>query len=118
MTRDEVRALILSYPETRDATSYGEPSFHAGGKFLTWFRPKLDDSIVVHLDSLDERDFLLEADPAAFHITEHYRNHPIVLARLAQIDPGWLASRLARRWRAVVPKRLSRAHARIPGEDG
>ena len=56
MTVDEVRALILSFPGVEDAVSYGEPSFKVGGKFFTWLRPRLDDSIVVHLDKLDERE--------------------------------------------------------------
>jgi hypothetical protein len=116
MTRDEARALILSFPEATDAVSYGQPSFHVAGKFFTWFRPELDDSVVVHLDSLDERELLMEMDPTTFHFTDHYRDHPIVLARLATVDPRWLAAMLAGRWRKVAPKRLSRAHHTLPGE--
>lgn len=66
MTHDDVRALLLSFPGVEDGVSYGEPSFKVAGKFFTWMRPALDDSIVVHLDNLDERELLIEMDPATF----------------------------------------------------
>lgn len=113
MTRDEVEALILSFPEVEPSTSYGEPSFKVAGKFFTWLRPHLDDSVVVHLASRDERELLIEMDPETFHFTNHYRDYPIVLARLASVDPDWLRSTLGRRWRHAAPKRLSEAHPEI-----
>ena len=69
MTRDEVEALILSFPEVERSTSYGEPSFKVQGKFFAWLLPQLDDSVAVQLDSLDEQELLIEADPATFHFT-------------------------------------------------
>ena len=114
MTHDEVRALILSFPGTEDAVTHGEPSFKVAGKFLTWLRPRLDDSVVVHLDSLDERELLIEMDPGTFHFTAHYRDHPIVLARLATVDPAWLGAMLERRWTKVAPRRLVKARQANP----
>lgn len=110
MTHDEVRALLLSFPGVEDGVSYGEPSFKVAGKFFTWLRPKLDDSIVVHLDNLDERELLIAMDPAAFLFIDHYRDYPIVLARIAAVDPVWLKAALEKRWRKVAPKRLVRAY--------
>ena len=116
MTKDEVEALILSFPEVERSTSYGEPSFKVQGKFFTWVRPHLHDSVVVHLTSLDERELLIEMDPDTFHFTDHYRDYPIVLARLASIDPGWLKTMLGRRWSHVAPKRLATAHPDVGAE--
>lgn len=113
MTVDEVRALILSFPGVEDGVSYGEPSFKVAGKFFTWLRPRLDDSVVVHLDSLDERDLLIEMDPKTFHFTDHYRDHPIVLARVASVDPAWLKTMLGRRWRKAAPRSLVKAHPEV-----
>ena len=109
MTHDEVRALLFSFPGVEDGVSYGEPSFKVAGKFFTWMRPALDDSIVVHLNTLDEREMLIEMDPATFHFTGHYRDYPIVLARLASVDPAWLRAALEKRWRKVAPKRMVKA---------
>ena len=110
MTPEDFKALVLSLPETVEGTSYGHPSFKACGKFLTRLRAE-DDSVVVYVDSLDQRDMLLEAEPDTFHITDHYRNYPIVLARLERVDPAWLKSALTRRWRVIVPAKVAKAHA-------
>ena len=99
MTYEDFKALVLSLPETAEGTSYGHPSFKTCGKFLTRLRSE-DDSVVVYVDSLDQRDMLIEAEPETFHITDHYRNYPIVLARLTAVDPVWMMSALSRRWRA------------------
>lgn len=116
MTKDEAEALILSFPEVERSTSYGEPSFKVQGKFFTWLRPHLDDSVVVHLTSLNERELLIEMNPETFHFTDHYRDYPIVLARLASVDPAWLRTMLARRWRHAAPRRLSKVHPEIGAE--
>ena len=108
MTREEIRALVLALPETEEGTAYGYPSFKAGGKFLTRVRDE-DDSIVVYVPSIDERDMLIEAEPATFHLTDHYRSYPIVLARIATVDPDWLQASLTRRWRRVVSKKSVKA---------
>lgn len=110
MTHDEVRALLLSFPGVEEGVSYGQPSYKAAGKFFTWMWPKAPEGcIVVHLDNRDERDLLVEMDPATFHVTEHHRDHPIVLALIASVDPTWLRAALERRWRRVAPRRMVKA---------
>jgi len=108
MTSAEISALILSFPETVPGTSYGYPSFKAAGKFFTRLRAE-DDSVVVYLDSIDQRDMLIEAEPQTFHFTDHYRNYPIILARIGSVSSGWLRSALEARWRRIVPRKVSKA---------
>ena len=115
MTRDDVEALILALPGTERGSAYGMPAFRTAGKFLTRIRDE-DHSVVVHLDSLDERDLLIEMDQATFFFTDHYRNHAMVLARLESVDPAWLGVMMARRWRKVAPKALQKQHPALPGE--
>lgn len=102
--------MVLALPGTEEGLSYGLPSFKAGGKFLTRIRDE-DDSLVVHVASVDERDMLIEAEPATFHVTDHYRGYPIVLARIATVDARWLEAMLMRRWRRNTPKRLQKSLA-------
>lgn len=109
MTFDELYALVLAFPETETGTSYGHPSFKAAGTFFTRLRAE-DDSVVVYVDSLDHRDMLMEVEPETFHITDHYRGYPIVLARLASVDADWLRGALEKRWLAIVPKRVAKAY--------
>jgi len=59
--------------------------------------------------SQDEREMLMEAEPATFHITPHYKDYPSVLARIATLHPGSLHNFLARRWRKIAPKKVVKA---------
>ena len=108
MTPDEVRALVLSFPETEEGTAYGHPAFKAFGKFLTRIRGE-DDSLVIVGVGFDEREMLMEAEPEIFHLTPHYQNYPSVLARLSRVDPGTVRGLLERRWRALAPKKFLKA---------
>lgn len=107
MTPAELDTLVLAFPATETGTTHGWPSFKAAGKFFTRLRSE-DDSVVVYVDSLDHRDMLMEAEPETFHITDHYRGYPIVLARLATVDPAWLCKALEKRWLKIVPKSVSK----------
>lgn len=100
--------LVLGFPETEYATSYGQPAYKAFGKFLTRLRAE-DDSVVLGQVSLDERDIICEADPETFHVTDHYRNYPYVLARLKRLDAKTLRGYLTRQWRHNAPKKWLKA---------
>ena len=104
-TRAQLRKIALSFPAASEGTSYGKPSFLVAGKFFTRLRDE-DGSLVLIVGSIDERDMLLESDPKLFHITNHYRNYPAVLARMSLLDPVRLRAMLERRWRAIAPKKL------------
>ena len=101
----ELRRIALSFPAASEGTSYGRPSFLVGGKFFTRLRSE-DDSLVLIVGSVDERDMMLESDPALFHVTEHYKDYPAVLARRTVIDTATLKGMLERRWRVIAPKKL------------
>ena len=52
---------------------------------------------------------LMEAEPATFHITPHYKDYPSVLARIGTLHPGSLYGLLERRWRKIAPKAAVKA---------
>jgi len=108
MTRDEFAAIVLSFPTAEAGTSYGEPSFKVRGKFFTRVRAE-DDSAVLQCVPHDERDLLIELEPATFHYTAHYKDYPIVLARLATLDPGQARSLLERQWRKMATRAMEKA---------
>jgi hypothetical protein len=109
MTWEDLRVIALSFPGVEEGTSYGTPAFKVNGKFLTRLRPE-DDSVVLVDVGFDEREMLMAAEPATFHITPHYDNYPSVLARLTSVDPGTLRNLFERRWRNVAPKKLVKAY--------
>ena len=107
ITKAQLKTIALSFPGAVEALSYGKPSFLIVKKFFTRWRDE-ENSIVLIVDSIDERDMLLEADPKTFFITDHYRNYPSVLARAAKLDATTLRGMLERRWRKIAPKKFVR----------
>jgi hypothetical protein len=105
MTAEEMDAIVMAFPMTERGVSYGRPSYKVNGKFFTRLRRE-DESMVIMEVSFDEREMLMEAEPATFHFTAHYKDYPCVLARIATLHPGSFKAFLERRWRKVAPKKL------------
>ena len=105
MTPDEMREIILSFPGAEEGESYGAPAYKVNGKFFTRLRRE-DQSVVLTGVSFDERDMLMEAEPATFHTTPHYKDYPSVLARIESLHPGSFRNFLDRKWREIAPKKL------------
>ncbi len=108
MTPKQFHTLVMSFPEVEEGLSYGRPSYKAFGKFFTRLRAE-DASAVIGEVGLDERELLCAADPETFHVTDHYRNYPYVLARIAAIEPKRLKLYLDRQWRKNAPKKWLKA---------
>ena len=108
VTEAQFKKIALGFPGALEKSSYGNPSIFIEKKFFTRLRSE-DDSIVLIVGSIDEREMMIESDPKTFHITEHYRNHPSVLVRIARIDAKTLRGMLERRWRAIAPRKLIKA---------
>jgi hypothetical protein len=109
MTPEAFRQVALSFPGVEEGTSYGQPAFLVNKKFLTRLRAQ-DDSVVLMDVWFDEREMLMEAEPATFHITPHYKDYPCVLARLVSLHPGSLRNFLERRWRKAAPRAAVKAY--------
>ena len=105
MTLDEMREIVLGFPGAVEGASYGQPSFLVNKKFFTRLRRE-DQSLVLLDVSHDEREMLIEAEPATFHFTAHYKDYPAVLARMSSLHPGSFRNFLDRRWRRIAPKKL------------
>jgi hypothetical protein len=100
-------ALGLELPGVTEGTSWGQPNLKAHGKLWVWWSPH-EDAPVFKVP-LEERDFLVEADPETFFFTDHYKSHQLVLVRPKQLDLEWAKANLIRVWRAQAPKRLLKA---------
>jgi hypothetical protein len=105
MTAAEMEAIILAFPGVEKGMSYGSPAYKVNGKFFT--RLRRDDASMVLMDvGFDEREMLMEAEPATFHLTAHYKDYPCVLARIETLHPGSFRNFLERRWRKIAPRKL------------
>jgi len=94
------RELLLDLPNVVEGRSYGMPSFLLNGRFLARFRDE-DTVLVLQLATISEREVLMELDPGAFFFTEHYRNYPAVLVRLAEVAAPLLTDVVTESWRHV-----------------
>jgi hypothetical protein len=79
------------------------PSYLVNGRFFARFRDQ-DTVLVLQLAAIGERDVLMQLDPTAFFFTEHYRNYPAVLVRLADVTPALLAEAVQEAWRHASAK--------------
>src|SRR5690242_12353248 len=58
LTKAQVRKIVLAFLGANESTSYGYPSYKIEKKFFTRLRSE-DNSLVLVVGSMDERDMLL-----------------------------------------------------------
>lgn len=105
MTWEEVCALAFALPGVEDGISYGTPALKVRGKLLARFRED-GETLVLFDVGFDEREALIDSRPDVFHFTDHYRDWPIVLARLPATAPDDVRGLIERSWRLRAPKRV------------
>jgi hypothetical protein len=106
-----VRRVVLALPGVEERKSYGTPALFVGKKLLV--RLKEDGAEIVLRMNLEEKAFLIEADPDTFYETDHYKGWPALLGRLALLDEATITTLVARQWRASASKTLQKAHPEI-----
>jgi hypothetical protein len=104
LTFADVHALATKLPGVEIGQSYGTPALKVKGKLMARLHDD-GETLVLRTTSVN-REYLLEAWPDAFYLTDHYRNYPWVLVRLSVIARARLAEVLEDAWELVAPKRL------------
>lgn len=103
-TWSTVCRIARRLPGVTEGTSYGTPALHVRKKFLA--RLKEDGESMAIKVAFDDRDVLLEMDPAAFYLTDHYRPYPAMLVRLKQVPVDLLKRIVEDAWRLQAPPSL------------
>jgi hypothetical protein len=103
VTFETVRRIALSLPNVEEGTAWGFPAFRTGGKMFLCFREDLD-SIVVRA-SFEQRDEMIEANPATYYTTDHHRGYPWVLAHLAKLNSDILPDLLRMALQSIPQKK-------------
>jgi len=106
VTYDLVRQMALQLPNVEEGTSYGTPALKVKGKLFVRLREE-DDAIVLRT-TFEQRDGLMADDPNTYYITDHYREYPWVLVRLAAVRPDVLAELLQIAHRTALTGKGSR----------
>lgn len=100
-------ALSLDLPEITLAHPWGHEALKAHGKMWCWW--SYYEEAAVFKAGFEEREMLMQADPATFFLHPHYQAHALVLVRAGWIDPAWARARLIQQWRDAAPKRWLKA---------
>ena len=109
VTEADVRRVALALPETVETPYHRLPAFRVRSKLFIRVH-ELPDALFVRCAGLEERNGLLEAEPAKFFITPHYDGYPGILVRLSQVDLDELTELVTEAWRLCAPKRLLAAY--------
>lgn len=105
--------LAKRFPGVELGTSYGTPALKVKGKFMARLRTEAEGWLAIRCEFL-LRDILLNAQPNVFHLTDHYRDHPMVLVDLKKIRKGALLDILEQGWRMSASKKLLREYEGRP----
>lgn len=108
MPFDEVLKLAGDLPGTVVITSYGTLALKVKAKRFA--RRWEDETTLVLKVPLVVREHLLSTSPDTFFITDHYRDYPWVLVRLALVRRKEMLQLLQESWRQVAPSRLVAAY--------
>ncbi|HMH28927.1 MAG TPA: MmcQ/YjbR family DNA-binding protein [Steroidobacteraceae bacterium] len=108
---DDIREIAHTLPGVVDGTSYGTPALKVGGKLIARLHQSMD-CMVLRSDLLD-REILMQSAPDAFFITDHYRDYPWILVRLAVVEKSALPDLIERAWRLVASKTLVKKHENV-----
>jgi len=112
---EQVNRIALALPEAEAATTHGAPGWRvAGGKFFAIFNDRhhgeAEIAVLVKTAGQDELSALVDADPEAWYRPAYYGASGWAGFVLNRADVDWeqVTDRLARSWRMVAPKRLTR----------
>jgi hypothetical protein len=106
ITHDDVRRIAAALPGAYERASYGDrPSWRTKDRMFTWIRDE-PEALVVWVDSDEEKQALIAAEPAKFSTTPHYDGQPIVLVDLAAVDAVEAEELITESWRLRAPRRL------------
>lgn len=117
-TAEQVRAIAMALPEAEDRSTAERLAFKVRGKGFAWSwlerstpkgprKPRLD--VLAVRCRAEEKDLILESDPAVYFTEPHYHGFPAVLVRLDATAQADLAALLAAAWRCQAPKALLKA---------
>ena len=82
-----VEAIGRTLPDVEVTTSWGQPTLKVRGRMFVCIashKSAEPNSLVVMMD-FEDRDALIEDEPATYYLKEHYVNYPCVLVRMSRI---------------------------------
>ena len=104
---ERVKVIGLTLPGVDASIKYdGSPVLKRGGAFMAGLatHASAEAETLVVRTTADDREHLLAEAPDTYYITDYYRPHPVVLARLDRLDRDALHDLLSVSWRLTSAK--------------
>jgi hypothetical protein len=114
---ETVQAVGLALPDVEVAVRYdGSPVLKAAGCFMAGLasHPSAEPETLIVRFNIADREALLEDAPETYYLTDYYRPHPVVLARLSRLDRDALRDLLSVSRRLTLAKGRRGRAARTP----
>jgi hypothetical protein len=128
---EDVRRVALSLPEAEERLSREHRQWRVKDKLFVWERPlrrsdleALGDAapggpiLGVRVESLAEKEALLQAEPGACFTTPHFNGYPAVLVQLDLVADELLEELVIDAWVARAPKRMADAFVAAQRDSG
>ena len=107
MKWEQLCKIGRALPEVVESRWYGTPALKVRGRGVV--RLKEDGkSVVFLLADVDDQEWLIQARPEIYFITDHYRGWPSVLARLSKLPVAECRVRLEGAWKVKAPPALTK----------
>jgi hypothetical protein len=103
----DVVQIGLELPDVGVSTAYGTPALRVRKAFMCRLRED-GETLAIRCD-LEERPFLVDANPGVLFVTPHYQDWPMVLVRLPSAAEVLVRELLEDAWAERAPKRLLHA---------
>ena len=104
---DRVKETGLGLPGVEASMKYdGSPVLKRSGAFMAGMatHASAEPETLVVRATAEDREHLLADAPDTYYLTDYYRPHPVVLARLSRLDRDALRDLLAVSWRLTMAK--------------
>src|SRR5262245_28474747 len=108
---DPVRTAGLGLTDVVVETRYdGLPVLRRRGVFVAGLatHPSAEPGTLVVRSTFEDREWMLEEAPETYYLTDYYRPHPVVLARLSRLDQAALHDLLSVSCRLAAAKGVVR----------
>jgi hypothetical protein len=99
-----VLELAKRLPGVEATRAYGTPCIKVKGKVMARLRTEAEGGLALRCD-FPERQMLLQADPRAFYVTDHYADWPMVLIDLTEVRWDAMPGLIEAAWRLIAPAR-------------
>jgi len=112
LTAAQARKIALSFPGAFERYSQGGPEIRIGDDYFVRIGTREPDTVQFKLESFEERDAMIAAEPRLFYITDHWKSYKGLLARLSALDAKTMRALLKQRLAVLTAQKAKKKNAR------